>query len=473
MKHLFKNELDFLPDNTDGIYVVGGTVRDLLIGRSPTDIDLVVRRDVDRIAGEIAEKCGGKVIPIGKNGFDVLRVASQNAIIDLTPLTHPCIEADLRDRDFTINAMAYDVDAKRLIDCTGGLTDLQQKTLRVITPSAFERDPARLVRAYRMAAMFHFSLSTDTRHAISRHAHRVKGVAGERIWAELYKIFSEADSASTIAAMVQSGLLTEIFPEMKAAIGCTQNRHHQFNVFDHCIQTYIHLESLLAEFGTRFPALVGVAQQTGFYDHFAMMKYSALLHDVGKPATRQVDVNGRIRFLGHAARSATIAAEVSRRLRLSRKQRDTADAIIRNHIRPLFLFLSSADASFPQRGMVRFFNRCGDLTLPIVIHTMADILAKKKVPEERDLSFIDFCGTLFEAYAEYKNRQRRIPPLVSGKDLISAFGLSPSPDFKVILKQVDERRLTGELTSRAQALKWVETHLKGSFTLNRESDSGG
>jgi hypothetical protein len=114
----------------------------------------------------------------------------------------------------------------------------------------------------------------------------------------------------------------------------------------------------------------------------------------------------------------------------------------------------------PAKGSIRFFNHCGDLTLPIIIHTMADIMAKKHVPDAMDRSFIDFCSTLFEAYVTYKDRQARVPPLVTGKDLIAIFGRTPSPEFAVILKQVDERRLTGELTSRAQALKWIDGYLK-------------
>jgi len=460
MNRLSNIQRDFLPENVDGIYIVGGTLRDLLSGRSSADIDLVVRGDIDRIAGRIAEKSKGKVISIGKSGFGMLRVVSPTSIVDLTPLDHPCIEADLLDRDFTINAMAYDVKARRLIDCTGGFTDLRQQTIRAVSPSAFRRDPARLVRAYRMAARYQFTICADTKDAIGRHAPLVQRVAGERIWAELIKIFGETQSAAVIQDMAESGLLTAIFPELQSTVGCIQNRHHQFDVFDHCIETCIQLETLLAELGTRYPELARVAEQTGLHAHATMLKYSALLHDVGKPATRQVDATGRVRFPGHAAKGAQITAGISRRLRLSRKQQETADAIIRHHIRPLFLFLSSTPSGLPARGSIRFFNHCGDLTLPIVIHTMADIMAKKRVPGTLDLAFIDFCSTLFEAYVAYKDRQARVPPLVSGKDLITVFGLSPSPKFAVILKQLDERRLTGELTSRAQALKWVDGYLK-------------
>ena len=451
--------LDFLSDHPDGIFLVGGTVRDLLAGRPPADIDLVVVGDITHAAGKIAEKTGGRIIDIGKKGFTVLRVASPARTIDLTPLAHPSIEADLRQRDFTVNAMAYDLKARRLVDCTGGLADMQRKVIRLVSPTAFEKDPARLVRAYRMAAVLHYSIADGTRDAIRRYCHLVDRVAGERVWSELVKLFNAPDSAPMVMHMAASGLLTAIFPELRLAVGCTQNRHHQFDVFEHSLRAYDHLESLLADFNTRSPHLAALAEDQDLPGHIAMLKYGALLHDVGKPATRQVDNLGQVRFPGHAAKSAAIAEGISRRLKLSNRQREVADAIIRHHIRPLFLFLASENGSLGRNGRVRFFNRCGDLTLAIIVHAMADIMAKGERMQARDNGFILFCDSLLNAYVAYKTRQAAVPPLISGNDLIAVFGLSPSPHFKHLLNRVNERRLSGELTTRDQALKWIGDHL--------------
>ena len=459
MKELADIKLNFLPDNPDGIYLVGGIVRDLLAGRPPSDIDLVVAGDIVHTAGQIAEKTGGSIIDMGKKGFDVLRVASPETTIDITPLNHPSIQSDLQQRDFTINAMAYDVKARRLVDCTGGRADMQQKMIRMVSPAAFEKDPARLVRAYRMAAVLHFSIASATEAAIGNHRHLVGSVAGERVWAELVKIFGTADASPVIMSMAASGLLTAIFPELQPAIGCTQNRHHPFDVFDHSLRVYDALETLLCEFGTRFPRLTGIAGQADLTGHAAMLKYAALLHDVGKPATRQIDKDGRVRFPGHAAKSAAIATGISHRLKLSNRQRHVSDAIIRHHIRPLFLYLASENGSLGRNGRVRFFNRCGDLTLPIIVHTMADIMAKGESMQDRDNGFILFCDDLLNAYIDYKDRQAAVPPLISGNDLIALFGLSPSPRFKTILNRVNERRLSGELATRDQALQWVGDYL--------------
>jgi poly(A) polymerase len=452
-------KLNFLPDDPDGIYLVGGIVRDLLSGHCPADIDLLVARDIRHIAGQIAHKISGSIIDLGKKGFDVIRVASPETTVDITPLNHPSIESDLQQRDFTINAMAYDVKSRRLVDCTGGRADMQKKVIRMVSPAAFEDDPARLVRAYRMAAVLHYSIDRATEAAISKHRHLVGRVAGERVWAELVKIFGTPDASPIITHMASSKLLTSIFPELHPAIGCIQNRHHSFDVFDHSLRVYDALETLLHDFGTRFPQMVNIAEQTGLSGHAAMLKYAALLHDVGKPATRQIDQDGRVRFPGHAAKSADIAMGIGRRLRLSNRQRHVSDAIIRHHIRPLFLYLASESGNLGRHGKVRFFNRCGDLTLPIIVHTMADIMAKGERMQDRDNGFILFCDELLNTYIDYKNRQAAVPPLINGNDLIEVFGLSPSAQFKQILNRVNERRLSGELITRDQALQWVGDYL--------------
>lgn len=459
MNDFSRFDLDFLPGTADGVYLVGGSVRDLLAGRQPADFDLAVDGDIRWIAGQIAAKTGGTVVDLGKKGFEVLRVASPGTMIDLTPIDGPGIEADLQRRDFTVNAMAWDIGSRQLVDCTGGRADMEQRTIRMVSSTALEEDPARLVRAFRLAASLGFSIDSETRAAIARHHRLVAGVAAERIWAELEKLLASDRSAAHIRDMAESGLLISIFPELAPTIGCGQNRHHAFDVFEHSLQAYTHLERLIVAFGSRYPELADVAEKQNPARHAPILKYACLLHDVGKPATRRVDAAGQVHFYGHAGKSADIAAGVSERLRLSRDQRRTADAIIRHHIRPLFLYLASDNGTLGRRGMIRFFNRCGDLTLPIVVHTMADIMAKGPVLDGRNEGFIRFCSELLNAYRDFCTNRTALPPLIDGHDLMDIFGLAPSPLIGHILKQVHERRLSGELANRDRALAWVRMYL--------------
>ena len=168
----------------------------------------------------------------------------------------------------------------------------------------------------------------------------------------------------------------------------------------------------------------------------------------------------------------SVAAAISSRLKLSKKQRDVSEAIIRHHIRPLFLYLASENHRLGRNGMVRFFRLCGHLTLPIIAHAMADIMAKSKILQTRDKAFISFCDRLVNTYRAYQQRQALVPPLINGHDLIAVFGLAPSRYFKHILNRVDERRLSGELSTRDEALKWVEAHLNATVAKPKSWDTG-
>ena len=461
-------DLEFLPETADAIYLVGGSVRDLLAGRRPADFDLAVNGNIRRIAGQIAAKTGGTVVNLGNRGFEVLRVASPDVMIDLTPLDGPDIEVDLQRRDFTVNAMAWDIRSRRLVDCTGGLADMQRRTIRMVSSTALEKDPARLVRAYRLAAVLGFSIDSETRTAIASHHRLIGSVAAERVWAELEKLLACDCSAPHVHDMAESGLLISIFPELAPAVGCGQNQYHAFDVFEHSLQAYAHLERLIVAFGSRYPELADLAEEHHLLRHAPILKYACLLHDVGKPATRRMDAAGQVHFYGHAGKSADIAAGVSERLRLSRKQRQTADVIIRHHIRPLFLYLASQKGHLGRRGMIRFFSRCGEMTLPIVVHTMADIMAKCPVIDGRDEGFILFCSDVLTAYRDFCSRRATLPPLIDGHDLMDIFGLAPSPLVGRILKQVHERRLSGELATRDQALAWVRTYLDRRAEVERQ-----
>lgn len=455
-------DLDILPDDRQGIYLVGGTVRDLFMQLPPVDVDLVVDGDIHRVAEAIAAGRGGKTIVLGKKPFAVLRVVLPQVTIDITPLTQATIDDDLRQRDFTVNAMAVDAHSGRLVDATGGMADMARKTIRAVSDTIFANDPARLVRAYRLAAMLRFAIAPGTRQAIQRERERIEHVAAERIWAELAKLLALANAGHTVRQMAADGLLTAIIPELEPAIGCTQNAFHQFDVFEHSLRVLETLERLLAGSGDRFPELAAMLAASAALPDAATLKFAALLHDAGKPSTRRVDADGRVTFHGHAVRSAAIADVVMRRLRLSNRQREAAVAVIRHHIRPLSLFLATKDGRVGKRGMIRFFDHCGDQALAVIAHAFADIMAKNAVPRENDRAFLSFCSRLLEGYRRYRRRQAQAPPLINGHDLITIFHLTPSAQFKRILKQVEERRLAGMLTTRQQALDWTAAYLARS-----------
>ncbi|MDX1709233.1 MAG: hypothetical protein R3274_11570, partial [Desulfobacterales bacterium] len=155
---------------TPGAFIVGGSIRDLLCGRAPVDYDVAVLGDPVEFARRIERSTNGRLVELGKPGQMIVRIVGEKYVIDVTAITEGSIEKDLQARDFTINAMAYDLSTNRLIDPVGAQDDLKDKTIRMVSNDIFKRDPLRLLRAYRIAAEFEFEIEAHTQAAIQKHA---------------------------------------------------------------------------------------------------------------------------------------------------------------------------------------------------------------------------------------------------------------------------------------------------------------
>jgi tRNA nucleotidyltransferase/poly(A) polymerase len=330
---------DIVPNST---FIVGGTVRDLLLGRPALDTDIVVSADPQDFARRLAKRLSGSLVKIGKSELTIHRVVVGRRIFDVSALNGKSIEEDLERRDFTVNAMAVDVANAEIIDCTDGRRDLEAGIIRMVSPAAFTSDPVRLVRAYRLSAGLQFIIESTTRQAIADSAHLISRSAGERIWSELHKILSETSSLPTIEQMHADGLLPAIFPELTPLQDCFQGDHHRWDVFTHSLQAYRHLESMLAEpdKGTWLPAGIASSHWKPTDIPAPALKLAILLHDVGKPASRQEDKSGNVHFYGHGKKSADMVTGITSRLKMSRRDAGYIDFIIRSHVRPLHLFIA-------------------------------------------------------------------------------------------------------------------------------------
>jgi tRNA nucleotidyltransferase/poly(A) polymerase len=455
---MIKLNSDIIPADADG-YIVGGSIRDILLGRSPTDYDVAVPGNPLKFAALVAAKTGGHLVEIGKTGLKVFRVVSPQHVVDIAPMNGPTIESDLNQRDFTIDALAYHLSSGELIDPLNGRTDLSLKQVRMISSNIFSKDPIRLLRAYRIAAQLGFRLEAQTAAAVRDEAALIQQSAGERIRAELFTLFEVPQSYPYLILMADSGLLFAVFPEMIALRGCRQNGHHVHDVFDHTLQSYYHLEGLIREFRMPRPASEINADIFMAAGAAGMLKCAALLHDIGKPPTRTVTADGSVHFYGHAKKSADVGDAIGSRLKFSRRQKQFLDSIIRNHLRPLSLFTARRNNSLTPRGLARFYLECGDNTPFVLLHALADIQAKKSDPTNADFKLF-VRGLLQRYFADFKPIQGS-PPLITGADLIEKFDLTPSPRFKKILASVEEARLSKQLTTREEALDLVDNLLSG------------
>ena len=321
-------------DSSD-IYIVGGSLRNHLLNKPIFDYDIVVSANTEVYIHKLASDLQGRVVKIGKSNQGIIRIVTPKCIFDILPLNGQSIEEDLGKRDFTINAMAYHLSSGKIIDIFGGMQDLKDKKIRMVSRQAFRNDPIRLLRAYRMAATFGFKITKETAAMIEKEAGRIRYSAGERIREELIKIMQTEKSHLQIGQMAENRLLFELVPELKALRACTQNEHHSRDVFSHTLSAYDYLEQGLNTLNRDFPEWSHHIIQSCWGKRTALLKWAMLLHDVGKPAVQTKDLNGRIHFYHHSQKGAEIAKKINDSIRLSKMENRFIDTIIRHHTRPL------------------------------------------------------------------------------------------------------------------------------------------
>ena len=330
-----------------------------------------------------------------------------------------------------------------------------------------------MIRAYRICASLDFHIDPQTAAAIKRDAKLVKNSAGERIRTELFKILRSYKAYYYLSQMADIGLLREIFPELDALKGCTQNRYHSYDVFEHTMKAFCCLEKILNDYSEYIPKIYNqnIKQLNKNKGH--LLKLAILLHDIGKPAARSIDRRGSIHFYGHGKKGADMVNKISQRLKLSTNERYYIDFIVRNHIRPLFLFISHQKKILTKKGITRFFIKCGDNVPALLLHTIADIQGKGNPATSgvrpvcvqrtgRDAAFVEFAKAMVHDFFSDFMPEKIKPPLITGYDLIHEFGLTPSPLFKKILKIVQEERLSDKINTRQEAIRLAKKILTNS-----------
>lgn len=449
--------LDFV-SRTREIYLVGGAVRDILMGRIPLDYDLVVADDPKAIAKSIAGP-GCSFFKLGKNRQAVLRGHFKDHTIDLAQMEGGSIESDLRLRDFTINAMAIRLDNRSFLDPMQGQRDLTSRTIRMVSEQAFLNDPLRLLRAYRIAATLNYEIEKKTESAIKTYSRLIRLPAGERIREELIRLLAAPCAAGYLQQMCDSGLLFDLFPELGDEMACTQNPHHCFDVLDHTLNACWHLESFLRgkEIETNTSLQIAINRLNSRLK--PLLKLAMLLHDIGKPLTRSVDPEGAVHLWGHERKGAELAKEILTRLKFSSKDTEYLCRLIQNHLRPVLLYQAHQNQILTRKGIARLFRSLDTDVPDLLIHALADARAKAENANDMDPSFSGFIEDLLKSYFQDYTPLKNEAQLITGQDLITLFGLNPSPAFKIILEAIEEARLSQTLVSREDALALVRTWL--------------
>jgi poly(A) polymerase len=491
----------FLAEENIQSYLVGGFVRDMLLGRDTADIDIAVANEALIIAPKVASVLGGRYITLDEeNGVGRVILFNNEAApakekweLDFTTLKGN-IEQDLAQRDFTIDALAIELEriapegifsANMLIDPFNGLDDLRQGVVRAVSETAFKSDAARLIRAVRLAAELGFSIDSETEALICHHSHLITSVAGERVREELLRLLATPQAGQRLAYLEKLGLLTTLIPELAPAKGVSQPKVHVWDVFDHSIQTVTAVEFLLRE-GTWEHAdeevLASVPWSTSLSQYFeqavssgstrrSLLKLAALLHDIAKPQTKTVDEDGRARFLGHPQEGAVTVVSILERLRFSTKETKLVELMVRHHLRPTQM---SHEELPTRRAIYRYFRDTDEAGIDILFLSLADHLATRG--KNLDLAQWQAHAQIVE-YVLIKHLEEEslsVPPkLIDGHDLIKIFSLSPGPKVGELLETVREAQAAGEVTTRQQALDYIKYLLtQQAPSFQNESNQG-
>jgi poly(A) polymerase len=420
-----------------GAVLVGGAVRDVLLGRMPSDVDWLVA-DPEATARALADAWGGSLVALDpeRGHWRVVVVEPDARTWDLAAPRAASVDDDLRHRDLTVNALAWRPGDGALLDPTGGLADLRAERIRLTGPTALRDDPLRAWRVVRVAAQLGFRVDRGTRAAVIDAAAALASAtlprpAPERVGAELDAVLATAVAGRAVRALDELGLLALDLPELTAGRGVRQGPLHHLDVLDHQVEA---LHRLVQAFPEADLAL----------------RWATLLHDVGKPPTREPGSVGpdglvlRDRFTGHDRVGADLAAAALERLRRPRARVARVHALVAAHMRPL---------PGDERGARRFVHRLRPL-LPDLLQLM---LADREAARGR--------GASAAARRAYRERVGRVlavldaappaPPLLDGRDVMAALGLAPGPEVGAVLAAVAEAQALGEVADRAAALAYA------------------
>ncbi len=453
------------------LYLVGGYLRDLLLGRtraSRIDLDLVIWGDPQSFGRAVAGAFGGTLLVLDPETVRVLsRREGMPVRIDISGPKGETIEADLAARDFTVNALAVRIDSGLqnatavIIDPSGGLDDLKGRCLRVVAPSALDRDPLRLIRAARLAGELDFGIENATRLAIVERAPLLVAVAGERVRDELFRIIDAVPSVPSIERLDALGLLKVLVPEVEALKSVPASPPHRLPLWEHSLETLRSVELLVADLGQFFPGEAFWLKQRldreieAGVTEAAVIKLTGFLHDLGKPETRSIEPDGRVRFLGYEEAGLPILARLCERLRLGREATVLVAQIERHHLRPLHL---SREAMVTERAKYRFFRHLDDTAPAVLLHSWADLRATIGEGVEEFSRYHIFLQEQFRFYrTEFLASQTA--PLMRGDDLIQLLGVAPGPFLGLVLERLREAQATGLIRNRAEGLAYVRQHL--------------
>ena len=477
-----------LPDQE--IYLVGGAVRDMLLNRLSPDLDFALPSKGISLARKVAnalhadfmtldeERDTGRVIFTDTDGT--------RTFLDFATYRGTDLQDDIRKRDFTINAIAFDIHNQTIIDPLNGAADLRAKLIRACSPTSITDDPVRILRAVRQAAAFEFKIELETRKALKHAAHLLPNISPERQRDELFKMLEGPKPDAAMRALEMLGVFPHLLPELTAMKGVTQSEPHIYDVWEHTLSVLSYLEMILVSLRVGYSADETKDMFTGlltlrigrfrerFAEHFAdslntdrsvraALFFGALYHDVRKPATRSLDEAGRVRFFDHDVQGAEAASRRGQAFNLSNDEIERIQKIVRHHMR--FHFFTSrldGDKKEPSRKAIyRFFREAGEAGIDLILLGLADLRGTQghTLKQETWVAALDVARILLENYWEKPQEIVAPPRLLDGNELMKELNLEPGRIVGQLLEAIREGQATGKISTREEAISFARDEL--------------
>ena len=486
------------------LYLVGGAVRDLLLHRVSHDLDFTIPKNAIQTARRAANALHADFYVLDES-FDTARVilSADNGtrdILDFAAFRGSDLESDLRGRDFTINAIAFDLRNQTILDPLGGISDLRAKLIRACSDTSLKDDPIRIFRAVRQAAALDFKIEAETRRAMKQAAPLLPNISPERQHDELFKILEGPRPDASLRALEMLGVFPYLLPELSGMKGVEQSAPHVHDVWEHTLSVIQNLEEILASLAPLHlpqfaPKMEGEKEGskgkndlfTGlltlhlghyreqFAAHFnqslnadrstrALLLFAALYHDISKPATKSVEETGRIQFFDHDQMGAKVAVERAHALNLSNDEIERLKIIIENHMR--FHFFTSrmeGEKEEPSRKAIyRFFRDADEGGVDLVLLGLADLCGTRghTLTQESWTAALDVARILLENYWEKPQETVAPPRLINGLDVMNEYQLEAGPLIGQLLEAIREAQATGKVSTREEALVFGREWLK-------------
>jgi len=454
------------------VFVTGGTLRDLFLGAPPPDVDLAVAGPALELGRILAERIGARFVAL-KEAHATCRLVKGEMNLDLAGLRAPTLEQDLRARDFTINAMAVELEdflagRDELCDPTGGLADLRAGLLKPAGPSALWDDPLRVLRAFRFMAALGFKIAPCLAESLPAAAPGLWRVPRERIAHEWLLLTTGREAGAAVLAMEEMQVLTRLIPALARGRGVGQNPYHHLDVLQHNLACLENL-GLIANRPQEFmgPLASEVAAYLASDRRRALLFTAALLHDMGKPPAREEKDPLWATFYRHESQGAKLAQESCRELGLSKNDAFFVARLVAGHMRPFHLMGAQRRGRLSERAVRRFLASAGDDLPGFFALALADTMAGRGPlrPADAEERLLALYGEVAHLRDQKLAEALAAPPLLDGHQLMGELGLSPGPEVGRLLRYLREAQLDGKISTLKEALALARRIRVGSLAV--------